>query len=65
MNREDNFLKLAQNLFISSGNIAQYSALDVFNHTRYFDNIVKEYERNLDFVDRELSKVKKISFIKY
>ena len=61
---KDNFLKLSQNLFISSGNIAQYSALNVFNHTRYFDNIVKEYKKNLDLVDRELSKIKNISFKK-
>ena len=61
---KDNFLKLSQNLFISSGNIAQYSALNVFNHTRYFDNIVKEYKKNLDLVYRELSKIKAISFTK-
>ncbi len=61
---KDNFLKLSQNLFISSGNVAQYSALNVFNHTQYFDNIVKEYEKNLNLVDRELSKIKKISFKK-
>ena len=28
---KENFLKLSQNLFISSGNIAQYSALKVFD----------------------------------
>ena len=61
---KDNFLKLSQNLFISSGNVAQYSALNVFNHTQYFDNVVKEYEKNLNLVDRELSKIKKISFKK-
>ncbi len=59
---KNNFLKLSQNLFISSGNIAQYSALNVFDHIQYFDNIVKEYEKNLNLVDYELSKFKKISF---
>lgn len=61
---KDNFLKLAQNLFISSGNIAQYSALDVFNHTQYFDDKVKEYQKNLDFINAELSTIEKISFKK-
>lgn len=61
---KDNFLKLSQNLFISSGNIAQYSALNVFDHIQYFDNIVQEYEKNLNLVESELSRFNKISFKK-
>ena len=40
---KENFLKLSQNLFISSGNIAQYSALKVFDSINELNEIVKVY----------------------
>lgn len=58
----NNFLKLSQNLFISSGNIAQYSALKVFECINDLKNIVKEYHLTRDRVDKILSKT---SIIKY
>ena len=48
-NLANNLLKLSQNLFISSGNIAQYSALKVFKCINELDKIVISYKKNRDF----------------
>ncbi len=58
----NNFLKLSQNLFISSGNIAQYSALKVFECINDLKNIVKEYHLTRDRVDKILSKTPVIKY---
>lgn len=52
-----NFLKLSQNLFISSGNIAQYSALKVFDNINELRELVKTYKSNRDTVYEVLSKI--------
>ena len=52
-----NFLKLSQNLFISSGNIAQYSALKVFDNINELRELVKTYKSNRDTVYEALSKI--------
>lgn len=57
-----NFLKLSQNIFISSGNISQYSALKAFDCIDYFDNVVELYKENKKYIQKELSKVKKLKF---
>ena len=46
----NNFLKLSQNLFISSGNIAQYSALKVFDCLDELKEIVDQYKITKDKV---------------
>ena len=43
---KENFLKLAQNLFISSGNIAQYAAVKVFDCIDQLNQVVNIYEKN-------------------
>ncbi len=53
----DNFMKLSQNLFISSGNIAQYSALKVFESINELRDIVKLYKLNRDIVYEKLSEI--------
>ena len=53
----NNFLKLSQNLFISSGNIAQYSALKVFDNINELRELVKTYKSNRDTVYEALSKI--------
>ena len=60
----DNFMKLSQNLFISSGNIAQYSALKVFENINELRDIVRIYESNRDIVYEILSKIPIISLRK-
>ena len=45
-----NFLKLSQNLFISSGNIAQYSALKIFDCIDDLGKLVKHYKSTRDKV---------------
>ena len=59
---QDNFLKLSQNLFISTGNISQYSALKAFDCIDYFDRIVNSYRVNRKLITKELKKIKKIKF---
>jgi aspartate/methionine/tyrosine aminotransferase len=44
----ENFLKLSQNIFISSGNIAQFSALKVFDCMKELKEIVKNYHLTRD-----------------
>ena len=55
---QSNFLKLSQNIFISSGNISQYSALKAFDCIDYFDKIVDEYRENKIQILNELKNVK-------
>ena len=50
----DNFLRLSQNLFISSGNIAQYSAIKAFNCIDEYSKNTKLYMKNRDFVFKTL-----------
>ena len=47
---KENFLKLAQNLFISSGNIAQYAAVKVFDCIDQLDEVVNIYKKNKSYV---------------
>ena len=61
-NFKDNFLKLSQNLFISTGNISQYSAVKAFDCIDYFDKIVKSYKENKQYISSELKKVKNLEF---
>ena len=60
----DNFLKLSQNLFISSGNIAQYSALKVFDCLKELDDLVKTYHSTRNQVNEILSNIPVIDFKK-
>ena len=57
---QSNF-KLSQNIFISSGNISQYSALKAFDCIDYFDKIVDEYRENKIQILKELKNVKILS----
>ena len=57
-----NLLKLSQNLFISSGNVAQYSALKVFDCINELDEIVKIYHSTRDQVSQILCKIPVINF---
>ena len=61
-NLKSNFLKLSQNLFISTGNISQYSALKAFENINYFNKIVKNYKDNKEYILKELREVKKLHF---
>ncbi len=60
----ENFLKLSQNLFISSGNIAQYSAVKIFNCIDELNETVKKYSISRDKVHKLLSEVKGLNFRK-
>ncbi len=60
----NNFLKLSQNLFISSGNIAQYSALKVFDCLKELNNLVKIYHSTRDQVYQILKNIPVINFNK-
>ena len=55
-------LKLAQNIFISSGNIAQFAAIKAFDCIKNFDNIVKNYKENRD---KSLKILKKMTLIEF
>ena len=59
---KENFLKLSQNLFISSGNIAQYSALKVFDSVNELNEIVKIYHSTRDKVLKILKNIPLIKF---
>ncbi len=61
---EKNFLKLAQNLFISSSNIAQFSALKSFDSIKELKINVENYKISRDIVINELSKIPQIKFSK-
>ena len=47
---KDNFLKLSQNLFISSNNIAQYAAIKSFENVNYFNKNVEIYLKNRNLI---------------
>ncbi len=49
--------KLAMNLYLSPASVAQYTALNVFKHYNYFDNVVSEYKTNRDYLATELKKI--------
>jgi len=53
-NFQKNFLKLSQNLFISSNNIAQYSALKAFECEKEFEENNKMYNLNREYVNKIL-----------
>ncbi len=59
-----NFLKLSQNLFISSGNIAQYSAIKVFDCIDELKNLVQQYHFTRNEVNKILSKIPLINYVK-
>jgi aspartate/methionine/tyrosine aminotransferase len=58
----ENFLKLSQNIFISSGNIAQFSALKVFDCMKELKEIVKNYHLTRDKVNEVLERIPMINF---
>ena len=60
----ENFLKLSQNLFISSGNIAQYSALKIFECIDELNETVKQYSISREHVYELLSEIKGLNFKK-
>ena len=62
INFKDNFLNLSQNIFISSGNISQYSALKAFECIDYFNKIVDDYTENKMKILNELKNVKNLKF---
>jgi aspartate/methionine/tyrosine aminotransferase len=57
-----NLLKLSQNIFISSGNIAQFAAIKAFDCLDNFDNVVKSYKENRD---KSLKILEKMSLLEY
>ncbi len=59
---KENFLKLSQNLFISSGNIAQYAALKVFDSINELNEIVKVYHSTRNEVLKILKSIPLIKF---
>ncbi|MAI60025.1 MAG: 1-aminocyclopropane-1-carboxylate deaminase [Rickettsiales bacterium] len=61
---KENFLKLSQNLFISSGNIAQYSALKIFQCIDELNETVKKYSITRTQICKLLSEIKGINFRK-
>ena len=60
----ENFLRLSQNLFISSGNIAQYSAIKIFDCIDDLDVIVENYKKTKEVIFNELSNLNMIRFNK-
>ena len=56
-----NFLKLSQNLFISSGNIAQFSAIKVFECIDELDRLVKCYHKTRDEAGKILLEIPSIN----
>ena len=63
-NLKANFLKLSQNLFISSSNIGQYSAIKVFDCLKELELIVKNYKKCRNILIEKLSKIKRLKFCK-
>ena len=57
-----NFLKLSQNLFISSGNIAQYSAIKVFECLKELNELVNEYHHTRDSIYKIIKDIPVIDF---
>ena len=60
----ENFLKLSQNLFISSGNIAQYSAIKIFECIDELNETVQQYSISREQVYKLLSGIKGLNFKK-
>ncbi|MAI30029.1 MAG: aminotransferase class I/II-fold pyridoxal phosphate-dependent enzyme [Pelagibacteraceae bacterium TMED124] len=60
----ESFLKLSQNLFISSGNIAQYSAVKIFECIDELNDVVKKYSVSREQIYKLLSEIKGLNFIK-
>ena len=58
------YLKLSQNLFISSGNIAQFSATKVFDCINELASNVDIYCKSRDFVIDKFSKISVLKFCK-
>ena len=59
---KENFLRLSQNLFISSGNIAQYSALKIFECINELNETVKKYSITRTQIAKVLSGIKGLNF---
>ena len=59
---KENFLKLSQNLFISSGNIAQYSALKIFECIDELNETVKKYSITRKQISKLLSQIKGLNY---
>ena len=59
---KENFLKLSQNLFISSGNIAQYSALKIFECIDELNETIKKYSITRTQICKLLSEIKGLNF---
>ena len=57
-----NLLKLSQNIFISSGNIAQFAAIKAFDCIKSFDNVVKSYKENRDKSSKILEKMSLLEY---
>tara|TARA_X000000950_G_scaffold274152_1_gene358812 strand:+ start:498 stop:1646 length:1149 start_codon:yes stop_codon:yes gene_type:complete len=55
-NLQSNFMKLAQNLFISCGNVAQLAAIEIFECIDDLEKIVQIYKKNRDIVFDNLLK---------
>jgi len=60
----ENFLKLSQNLFISSGNIAQFSAVKIFECIDELDETVKNYLISREQIYKLLSEIKGLNLKK-
>ncbi len=61
---KENFLKLSQNLYISSGSIAQYSAVKIFECINELNETVKQYSISREHVYKLLSEIKGLNFKK-
>ena len=59
-----NFLKLSQNLFISSGNVAQHSAIKIFDCIDHLNELVRNYQHNRDSVCDVLDEIPIIKYTK-
>ena len=57
-----NLLKLSQNIFISSGNIAQFAAIKAFECIDNFDEVVKTYKENRDKSSKILEKMSLLEY---
>ena len=45
------------NLYLSPSSVSQYTALNVFSHYNYFNKVVKEYQKNRDFLATNLRSI--------
>ncbi len=53
----ENISKIAMNLYLSPSSVSQYTALNVFSHYNYFNKVVKEYQKNRDFLATNLRSI--------